>query len=82
MATWGTGAPVDVSSSPAVRFATPFNAGPVTPLRARLDPATGLAEREQDKTCFDVEVIPNQPDSGFRVFFAGGQSEVRLKLRF
>lgn len=82
MATWGAATPVDVSSSPAVRFAAPFNGGPVTPLHARLDAASGLAEREQDKTCFDVEVIPNQPDSGFRVFFAGGQSEVRLKLRF
>ncbi len=82
MATWGTEAPQDISTSAALRFARPFFNFAANPLSVAIDPASGLPLRQQGKVCFDVDVVAGPPDTAVRIFYANGQTELTAKVRF
>lgn len=78
-AAWAGAAEVDVSTSPALRFAAPFRISPFDALTVQLDPSTGLPQRMQGKPCFSVDVT-GAPTKGFRVFYGGGAVEVPVTI--
>jgi hypothetical protein len=81
-ATWASGAAVDVSDSFALLFGSSFQNPSATPMTALLDDSTGLVQRQQGKVCFEVEIQSGRPDAAFRVFYAGGQAELKAKVHF